>query len=428
MPRTQAEGAIFIQVGPDEGFKYLASSGLDDITVPAGDVELRYVPGPDYGTWVPVGLTQSPPGAVTTTVNFYLESTRTGLLRTRCPLNLRVNFSCAGPRSDVTNYMSAVILTDARITSRRISAPVSLEQTSNFVMANCEISAARAVLWGPPIVRQLYAEPIVAAVAEPQSCATECAPGAEHLERIHALTSDAYTFTSDGGLSWSEIPLPQGVTGTAIGAYGRVFIGGADDNGALVTYVEGGTIAAPTRLDGSQVVGFAQTLDGRVWLATTTRIYVTPDRGVSWRAMWSTTSGESIRDIRSTSNRVYAVTTARLVYGPPFRMVSAPGDTCDVNWGERVYIVRSGQLYRVYAGEVVNLGAFQLTSPVIRFGPERLFGIAVSSEGAAITEDGGVSWRALPGVSGTALSVVEGPAWLVAGESGLYVVEPGEEA
>lgn len=427
MFRTQSEGAVFIQYNPDEPFSFLTSSGLDDLTIPAGDVEVRYGPGPDFGTWRPIGLSQSPPGAVTTRITAYLSTTRMDLLRINCPFAVRVNFSCSGPRSDPANYDSAIVLRDARVTGRTVSAPISLEASNNFVVVNVDVSASGAIMWAKPVARSLGLTGVIDAIAEPERCATACGPGVRHLENLIALTSSALQRSVDGGLTWSSVSLPSGFSPTTLTGTERTIVGGSVDGVAAVLYVEADVVSQVTTLAGTAVLSFHRSTDGKIWLATDRGVYYSINRGQSWTQALSVQQPEVVRDITGSDSGVYVLTSARLLHGPPFRSVPVPSAVaCDVNWAGRVYAVSgTGTLYRVYGTEVTALGSIPLSSASdLRFSDDRIFGLVVGPDGAAITEDGGVTWYQLPGVSGTRVSTVTGPAWLVCDGNDITIVEP----
>lgn len=121
-------GNVFHQLEFDDPFDFLSCSAVDDITVPEGDVTLKYEPHPGRsGKFRVSSQIVGEPGTPTMSIVRPLQKVWNYLMETECAANYRVNWVCRGDRTVKTNYDVAFVLLYAMITNRNIPTPTALE-------------------------------------------------------------------------------------------------------------------------------------------------------------------------------------------------------------------------------------------------------------------------------------------------------------
>jgi len=121
-------GNVFHQREFEDPTEFLTCCAVDDITVPEGDVTLKYEPDPQRsGEFRATSQIIGEPGSPTMSMMRTLQKVYNYLMETDCPTNYRVNWACRGDRTVKTNYDVAFLLFYARITNRNIPTPTALE-------------------------------------------------------------------------------------------------------------------------------------------------------------------------------------------------------------------------------------------------------------------------------------------------------------
>jgi len=438
MPLTQSEASLFIAL-PDSPWQFVCA-GVDDITLPAGDLTTVFGLGPDYGSWVPQRIVRGAPGNMTTTVRLRLETTREQWLRLTCgPIAGRVNFSLTGERANPTNYSSAIIMVGGEIGDKTVSAPVSLEPTTNVVEATINVAFTGYVLWGPPAERQIATlANVLMAAAEPESCGTVCAPAVGYLQRLYAITSDgtdhAFQFSVNGGASWTSTSLNFAPTFTTrIGQ--RYIVGGSGGSNApaVIASSTNGTSFTTTSLstsNGASVVGVCRTNDGAVYAAASDgTIHRSANGGLAWEPVGTFTS---LSAIATDGRTVYAVgNNGLVVYGSGSQFTSVTLGSqqfvaASVNWARRLVIATPTTVYTWAPGlTATEVGAIGTSISAMQFSSDGVFGVATGN-GIYITEDGGLTWYTYSDNARSYVTATTGPAWVLTGTNTVYVVEPVE--
>lgn len=121
---TAGMGALWAQVdGPNTQPFYLGCHQLGDIEEPQGDVELIYCPDPSApNRFKVVGSVQGASGAPTTSVTTDVTDELDHLERAKCPFPLYVHMIKAGRKDVFTNFDRTFVFTNARVTSRGLTA------------------------------------------------------------------------------------------------------------------------------------------------------------------------------------------------------------------------------------------------------------------------------------------------------------------
>lgn len=124
-------GNVFHQREFDEPYEFLTCSACDDITVPEGDITLKYCPDPNRsGDFIVTSSIAGEPGAPTMSLIRPLRKVYNYLMETECPAQYRVNWACRGDRTVFKNYSVGFMMLYARITNRNIPTPTALDPGS----------------------------------------------------------------------------------------------------------------------------------------------------------------------------------------------------------------------------------------------------------------------------------------------------------
>ena len=431
MPIALSEGSVFLAKGM-EPWQFVCA-GLGDVTLPAGDTNTVYNPAPDYGGWEPVRIVRGAPGAPTTTVTIRLETPRDKVLQIlRGPVALRVNFARSGARSDPLNYQSAIILTGGEVTNKTISAPVSLDPSTDVVNATIDFSFTDYLLWEPPARRVLSGRNVIAVNAEPSRPGSACEPPIECLQYLYGIDNTSFLFSYDGGLSWGTTALP--FTPTSVAKFGRYyFIGGGVTNApAVIARSTDGVNFVVTELTtpaDAVVTSFARSSDGIIYATTSNGyLFASKNSGGSWASVYE----GAVQLNRVTAGKVWTVAVGNsgtVVYGhgTSFTGVTVGTDNfvgIAENW-RGLFVLASATGVTLWAPTVppmqIQVGAGINSLAFIK----GLIGIAPSDSAIYVTEDGGISWYQLQGASGGQNAVtVDCSSWLLAATDGVVVVEP----
>lgn len=428
---TQSEGSVFLAYGSGT-WRYVCAAA-DTITLPAGDVNTVYTLGTDYGEWVPARVVRGAPGAPTTSLTVRLETARDELLKIiRGPVAVRVNFSTTGQRADPLNYTSAIILLKGEVSERSISAPVSLEPSTDVVQATVNFTFTDYLLWEKLATRLISPNAVTMVKAEPSAPASACSDQVDCMERLYAISSTGFLTSMDGGLSWSSTSLS--FQPSTVAKFGQYY------------YVGGGTSAAPASIarsaDGTNftvttlatandaiVTDFARSPDGIIYATTSDgKIFYSINSGASWSIAYSGTSG--LNAITVGKALVVAVGAAgAVVYGRGSDFNQTTVGTSDLvgvaeNW-RNIFVLMSATEATMWAPRL-SPSSLTVGSGINSVGfVKGLIGVAVSTSNIYVTEDGGVSWYELPGVSGGQNVVAtDCESWLMTNSNGITVIEP----
>lgn len=426
-----SEGSVFLAKGV-EPWQFVCA-GLGDVTLPAGDTNTVYSPAPDYGGWEPVRIVRGAPGAPTTTMTIRLETTRENVLQiAHGPVALRVNFARSGSRSDPLNYQSAIFLTGGEVTGKSISAPVSLDPSTDVVNATVDFSFTKYLLWEPPARRVLSNRNVTAVNAEPSRPGSACEAPIECLQYLYGIDATSFLLSKDGGLSWSTATLP--FTPTAVAKFGRYyFVGGGVANApAVIARSADGANFVVTQLatpDDAVVTGFARSADGIIYAITSNGyIFASKNGGGSWTSVYE----GAVQLNRIAAGKVWTVAVGNsgtVVYGHGTSFTNVTVGTDDFvgvaeNW-RGLFVLASATSVTLWGPTVPPMEIAVGTGINSLAFVEGLIGIAPSDTAIYVTEDGGVSWYQLPGASGGQNAVaVDCNSWLLAATDGVVVVEP----
>lgn len=321
---TTRQGALWIQPsGPNTEVFFLGCHDLSDISENAGSVELLRCMS-KKGGWRTVGATQSPPDAVSTSIENMTFSARDWLEKITCRFTLYAMHRIGGEPDIFTNYVRAVILNNARITGITDKAIVHHKE-ENASTQSRDIEA-----W-PPVIRtgtltarrQTTAETTAlndVYTYSPLDCEDRVNPG----DKVIA-TADASGYTGNvlqslnAGVSWAALaadPFASGkpiLSGVAfpisdtvtrllvakeapVGAQGQVAY--SDDNGATWTLVSiGGATAAHGAVDSGALFALDQS---HIWLASALGyVYFSSDGGLTWTAQTAGTL--TVEDLHAVS-------------------------------------------------------------------------------------------------------------------------------
>lgn len=321
---TTRQGALWVQPGgPNTPVYFLGCHDLSDISEPAGSIELLRCMDP-RGGWRTVGSTQSPPDAVTTSIENMTFLARDWLEKLNCEFTLFALHRSGGEPDIFLNYARARILNHARVTTMTDKGIVHHEEEQPSTQSR-DIEA-----W-PPVYRTGLLEARRQSVSETLALndvvsysALDCEEGIEPGDRVIAgADSSAYSGnvieTINAGAAWAALatdpfaagknilslvsfPLSDTVTRflaaqiAAGGAQGKVAY--TDDNGANWTVVNiGGAAAGHGAVDSGALFALDQ---GHIWFASAEGyIYFSNDGGATWTAQ---TSAElTTEDLRAIS-------------------------------------------------------------------------------------------------------------------------------
>lgn len=307
-------GAIWVQPdGPNTEVHYLGCHDLGDIVEKAGSIELLRCMD-KKGGWRTVGSTQSPPDAVTTSIEMMTFQVRDWLEKLKCEFVLYSLQRVGGEPDIFDNYIRALVLNNARVTGLTDKA-LAHHETETASTQSRDIEA-----W-PPVIRTGILNARRETTSEtmalndvytysPLDCEERINPG----DKVIA-TADGSTYsgnvqqTLDAGVNWAALATDPFATGKNImsgvafpisdtvtrilvaqeataAAQGKVAY--SDNNGATWTTVNiGGAAAGHGAVDSGALFVIDQ---GHIWLVSAKGyIYFSSNGGVTWTAQTSGT-------------------------------------------------------------------------------------------------------------------------------------------
>ncbi len=435
---TKGEGALFIQRTPVEGYSLVTCAGVGDITFPHGDITIRHLPAPEYGRWRRADILRGEGGAITLTLERPLRSVADYLLRLGCEANFAVNFACAGPRQNYSNFMHRIYLFSGIPTQHRISAPVSIEPSTDYVTFSVDISALEYLFYSTPASSPISsATGVTSVVAVPAQCASRCARRIGAGERVYmADGTTTIRYTLDYGVNWNSATAPFAVqsllllpdadretivAGSVASVSSPAMVAVSEDRGASWTAVELDTAFNVAVSD------FAVEESGILYCVAGNGIFRSVTRGVSWARAVTATSTFNAVDIRGGVG--YAVGAAGQAYrlvGTSWLPVST-GITVDlvgvsVNRAGYAYAIAGdtdGTIYRFYESEVDAVTTIGMILSGIAFDAMGYLCLVSGASGLVISEDGGVTWRSLSTTAGTGVFPFTDAGWFVPTSTGV---------
>ncbi len=461
---TTRQGAIWIQPdGPNTPVYFLGCHDLGDIAEDTGSIELLRCMD-KKGGWRTVGSTKSPPDPVSTSIENLTFIARDWLEKLSCEFTL-FSLQRSGGEPDIfTNYVRALILNRARVTTITNKALAHHEEETGS-------SQSRDIEAWPPVYRtgtltarrETTAETLAlndVHTYSPLDCEDRIRPGDK---AVASADSSAYTGnvlqTLDAGDNWaalaadpftaggniiSIVAFPMSDTVTRLlaameapaGAQGKVAY--SDDNGATWTTVNiGGAAAGHGAVDSGGLFALDQ---GHIWLASAGGyVYFSNDGGATWTAQTSgTLTTEDLRCIAfldessgmagaendvllktSDGGTTWELTTAVTGTGDDINTVAASGAYWWVgtSGGEMFYSRNDGDTWsqRSFSGSGVGDIAD------IAFAND-LIGYAIHNTAAPVGEilvtiNGGYSWKAITTPTNAGLNALS-----IADESTVYAV------
>ena len=413
---SKGEASIFAQLTPDSSYQLVTCSAAGNVEFPAGDVSIIRVPHPSIpGRWMRTRVAQGEGDAVTMTITRPFASVA-DLLLSRCPMNVRLNFACAGER-EVTNYSTAVVLIGATVTSRTLSEPITMEPSQETITAEIALSAASALMWDT--LRPFNRTPLPGGASAnwlhviPEECGGDCGVGHSPFSELYATAGNGNVYrTDDSALSWTTGTVNSNLRLNAVITSAARVIAVGDDGetppAGIAAYSDDfSTWSVVNVPNAGALYAVARDAWGRLFAVGDGGVFMSANRGLSWSRVLVTSS--PLRDVTGDGMTMYAVGDSGLLAtgrGEVWTVVPTTitdnFTTCDVNsYGRVIIAADDGSIYRYYAGieEIGNLG-----SPITRlrfvYG---VVGMAVGPSIRAITEDGGVSWYRFGTGGGTAL-------------------------
>jgi photosystem II stability/assembly factor-like uncharacterized protein len=459
---TTRQGGLWVQPqGPNTAVYFLGCHDLGDISEPKGGIELLRCMD-KKGGWKTVGSTQAPPDAVTTSVENMTYAVRDWLEKVGCEFTLFAMQREAGEPDIFTNYVRALILNNARVTTIT---------DKGIVHHADEISSTRAVdieAWSLSrtgtlnVRRQTTSETkdlndiyTYVPIDPNVDCPT---PGTVAIAVSDSSTYDEDVLkTTDGGSTWTNLaaePFAAGENVLSVVAFpisntqNRILVAQAaaaantgrvsysDDNGATWTEV-----VIPVNGHGAKGPDALYALDqSHIWLGSAKGyVYFSSDGGATWTAQ--TSGGLTVKDVYGVAfaneNDGMAVCADDIILktsdgGATWELTTAVTGSTDTltsltpsgnfwwvgtDAGELYYTRDMGDTWtqRTFSGSGVGAIAD------IEFANE-LIGYAIHNTAAPVgsilvTINGGYSWKALTTPTNTGLNALS-----IADENTVYAV------
>lgn len=320
---TTQQGALWVQPGgPNTEPHFLGCVDLGDISEPLGSVDIIRCMD-RKGGWKTVGSTHAPPDVVTTSIDSLTFGVRSWLDKLACEFTLFAMQRECGEADIFTNYVRALALGHARITSlsdKQIVHHVDDKESTQSrdisarppVIRTGDLTARRQTTGETQNINDVY-------VYQPINCDDPCpTPGETALAVTDStLYNEDVLRTLNGGAAWSILsgepfsagedviscvafPISNTVTRLLVAQvavatnFGRVSY--SDDSGATWTEV-----VFPINGHGAADSGSLFALDqSHVWLGSAKGyVYFSSDGGVTWTAQTAGTL--TVKDVHSVS-------------------------------------------------------------------------------------------------------------------------------
>ena len=450
-----SEGDVFAQDDWGEIFEHLMCMDVADLPKPKGDLTPVYCPADEKGKFKIDGYIRGEPPAATTTLQMPLSVISNYLLEIDCPTNLWVTYNCAGQRGDPENYQLALLVYQFQVSQDTVLGNAVAKQPDQEarLMTSADVAYEdRLEFYQMAFARQSLDNTSAAnAIAFlPETCGDRCtSPRALCEEGFMALDglqynsevkyirkgltnwtqTDADPFTYQGGDA-SDVVVFQTATGhKAVVSRGSATTGEpaevaiTTDWGATWTNVDVGSTNA-------QFINRLFPYSGRIWAAASGGyIYRSNDQGTTWTTLESgNETTQDLNDICMYSLQVgYAVgnSNAFLYTLDGIEWAARTGPAVGVNLlsvavndqGHVFVGAADGAVYRSedqgqnwldaddVAGSWVDFGNGSVDR--IKFDTEnRYWGFLIFNNASGVgtvyrTHDGGASWQAPDGQSGS---------------------------
>lgn len=216
---VSGEGSLWTQpLGPNTQPQYLGCHQLGDVDEPTGDVELIYCPDPaGPSRFKVVNSVQGAAGAITTSVTTDVTDELDELEKGRCAMPIYVHMSKSGRKDVFTNYDRSFVLTNARVTSRGLTALTARTPDDNTraemtfdLSAEMLLRVARQTIARQTIVETMSVNDIT--FCNEETCRTSEDPGSDVCQSGFAVTD------ADTGVTANVLVTTNGGTWAATSA------------------------------------------------------------------------------------------------------------------------------------------------------------------------------------------------------------------
>ena len=476
MPTTNAfttrDGALWIQPdGPNTEVYFLGCHDLGDISENTGSIELLRCMD-KKGGWKTVGSLKSPPDPVTTSIEGLTFATRDWLEKISCDFTLFSMQRTGGEPDIFTNYVRALVLKNARVSTITDKAIVHHEEETGSTQARDIEAYPPVIRTGTLTARRETTSETLALNDVHAYSVLNCLTGVKPGDQVVACAaSSAYTGnvqqTLDAGTTWAALatdPFSAGENMMSIvafaisdtvtrilvareapaGAQGEVAY--SDDNGATWTTVNiGGATAGHGAVDSGALFALDQS---HIWLASAGGyIYFSNDGGATWTAQTSGTLTTEDLHAVSFADENYGMAVGKndaILYtsdGETWEAATATGGGDDLytvapsgnfwwigtSGGEMYYSRDEGTTWtaRTFSGS--GTGSIDDIAWANELVGYAVYNSAITVGSILVTINGGYSWKAIttPSNDGlSALSVVDTNTVYAVGdtESGTAVI------
>ena len=222
-PTITSEGRVFINVdgpGCGNGFAYHNCMKVAALDKSFGDVTPIWCPNPDaYDDFVEVGTIKGANSRWTSSMSGKLPVSKLSPLEEianqGCTFNIQVHYGKCSRPNDFSNFETAFIMRNARLTSYGLSELVALSpEERNAVDENASISVGEVYrifnqTFSTPAQALLPANvPSAVVFCDNQSCGTDCDTRSTgcNIAIANVTGGNEFLVTEDGGQSWVSSP------------------------------------------------------------------------------------------------------------------------------------------------------------------------------------------------------------------------------
>lgn len=285
--QTAGMGRVWLQPGgPGSSFLYGGCYGLNDITIPEGDLTPIFCPSPTTpNKWDIVDFIRGTPGNPTGSIEAPLDLVN-HLLDINCAFGLQLRLQECDVPEDSNAWETMLHFKGARITSRGITQLNGRDPANNnLILTNADFTFEKMTF----VKRMTFtAQTVVAddnltavSFCDEPSCPGNCGVGSAGCQIGYATTVDGIFKTEDGGANWTEITSPFAaiydnvvdvackgdlviiVNGTTAGQVARSQDGG--ETWSVITLPDNILANSVFQLDSSRV--WVVGADGYVWFS-----------------------------------------------------------------------------------------------------------------------------------------------------------------